>query len=374
MATDYYHMNWGWSGSDNGYYYLTNLNPGGYQFNQGNEAAVHITPDPAQYPLYCAGNVNVIMDDYGTIEDGSGPVANYQNNENCSWLIAPDDSVSNIKLGFSRFNTDPADILTVYDGPTTASPVLGTFSGSTLPTQTVTSTGPQMLVTFVSNASTTAQGFLLTYEATVIPFCNTTTTLTDPTGSFSDHSGRFQYRNNTTCKWNIYPTDAVSITLTFDNFNTEVTNDKVQVYNVGVNPPTIVGEYSGDHTSSPIPPLTINSGKAMVMWTTNKEIRGAGWNASYDVVLGTNDPNPFEDLSVFPNPTDGMLNIQFTMDKLQSVKIDILSLNGETIYQYTGSCNGNFDKQVDLSSFAKGIYILRMVSDRGTLNEKIILK
>jgi hypothetical protein len=375
QATDYYHFNWGWSGSANGYYYLTNLDPDGYNFNSSQEAVVHITPDPAQYPTYCSGITNVTADDFGTIEDGSGPVADYQNNANCSWLIAPDDSVSTIRLGFDRFNTDPADVLTVYDGPTTSSTVLGTFSGPNLPTATPTSTGPQMLVTFVSNSSTTANGFLLTYNAIPVTFCNSSTTLTAGHDAFSDESGQFQYRNGTTCRWMIEPPTATSITLTFTNFNTEPVNDKVQVYNIAVNPPSLLNTFSGDHTSDPISPITINSGKAMVMWTSNKTIRGAGWDASYvAVTTGINDQKAFEDLSVFPNPTDGLLNIRFTMNESQSVKLLILSLNGETMVdQDFGTIQGSIDKQLDLSSLSKGIYILRLISDRGTTNDKIVL-
>ena len=155
QATDYYHFNWGWSGSANGYYYLNNLDPDGYNFNSSQEAVVHITPDASQgYPLNCSGETVLTQDDYGTIDDGSGPINNYQNNSNCSWLIAPNDSVSHITLTFEKFRTDPADIVTVYDGPTTSSPVLGTYSGTTKPTGTVTS-GPQMLITFISNSTVT---------------------------------------------------------------------------------------------------------------------------------------------------------------------------------------------------------------------------
>ena len=375
QATDYYHFNWGWSGSSNGYYYLTNLNPGGYTFNNSQEAVVHITPDAAQYPLFCTGNSNVTTYDYGTIEDGSGPAADYHNNANCSWLIAPDDSISNVKLSFIKFNTDPADVLTVYDGPTTSAAVLGTFSGSTMPTVTVTSTGPQMLVTFVSNSSTTAPGFLLAYDATPVPFCNSTTNLTDQIGSIGDHSGRFQYRNSTSCKWFITPANAVSITVHFSNFNTEPTNDKVQVYNTASNPPVMITEYSGDYTGNPPADVTVNSGKAMVWWSSNKTTRGSGWDATYDVILGTNNQKAFEDLSVFPNPTDGMISLRFTMNEVQSTRIEILSMKGEIVYnQNLGNFKGTFDKQLDLSSLSKGIYILRLIGDQGTSYEKIVLK
>ena len=376
QATDYYHFNWGWSGADNGYYYLTNLDPGGDTFNQNQAAVVHITPDPSQYPTYCSGTTDLTTDDFGTIEDGSGPVVNYQNNENCSWLIAPADSISNVRLSFERFSTNPADFLTVYDGATASSPVLGTFSGTTLPTGPIVSTGPQMLVTFVSGSGTPDQGFLLNYKSIPANFCNSTTTLTDYSGSFSDGSGSYQYRNSSSCKYMIEPPFALSITLNFDNFNTEQGPDKVQVYNIGVTPPVLMVSYSGDYTNNPIPPLTVNSGKAMVMWSTNSTIRGAGWNASYTTTTdGVNNIKALSDLSVYPNPTDGMLNIQFTMNQSQSVRMEILSLNGEIMYnQDLGSVTGSIDKQIDLSSFAKGIYILRLISDSGTTNNKIVLK
>ncbi|MCX6245847.1 MAG: C10 family peptidase [Bacteroidetes bacterium] len=375
QATDYYHFNWGWSGSSNGYYYLTNLNPGGYTFNSSQEAIVHITPDPAQYPTFCSGTSNVTTYDYGTVEDGSGPVAEYNNNSNCSWLIAPDDSVSSIRLTFIRFNTDPADVLTVYDGPNASSPVLGTFSGATTPTQTLNSTGPEMFVTFVSNGSVTAPGFLLSYETIPVTFCASTTTLTDVSGTFSDYSGRFEYRNGTTCKWIIQPPNATSITVTFDNFKTEATNDKTQIYNIAVNPPVLLAEYSGDHLASPLAPVTANSGKMMVMWTSNKTIRGDGWDASYSVTVGTNEQKAFEDFSIFPNPTSGLLNVHFTMNEVQSVRIEVLSLKGELVYsQNYGSVSGSFDKQIDLSSLAKGVYILKMTSDQGITNNKIVVQ
>ena len=72
----------------------------------------------------------------------------------------------------------------------------------------------------------------------------------------------------------------------------------------------------------------------MIMWSSNKTIRGAGWNASLYDTIGISDLSKLilTILSVFPNPTDGMLNIQFTMNETQSVKIEILSMNGETIY------------------------------------------
>jgi len=373
QATDYYHFNFGWSGQSNGYYYLNNINPSGYTFNQSQQAVVHIAPDPAQYPTFCSGQTNVSTYDFGTIEDGSGPLADYQNNANCSWLIAPDDSISNISVSFDRFNTDPADVVTLYDGPTTAATVLGTFSGSTLPTQTINSTGPQMLVTFVSNSTTTAPGFLLKYTGNPASFCSANEGITEPNGSITDGSGRFDYRNSANCKWTIQPANAVSITITFSNFNTEETNDFVKILDMVSNTP--LATYSGDHTVSPLAPVTSTTGKMMILWVTNKTTRGSGWDATYSSLVGTGVEKTFEDLSVYPNPTDGLLNIHFTQNDVQNIRIEVVSLTGETVYrQATDSFKGTFDKSIDLSSLAKGVYMLRLINDKGITNNKIVLR
>jgi len=44
QSTNYFHLNWGWDGGSNGYYYLSNLNPSGYTFNTGQAAVIGIQP------------------------------------------------------------------------------------------------------------------------------------------------------------------------------------------------------------------------------------------------------------------------------------------------------------------------------------------
>ncbi|HTX87774.1 MAG TPA: C10 family peptidase [Bacteroidales bacterium] len=369
QGTDYFHFNFGWSGSANGYYYLDNINPSGYDFSNDQVAILHIKPDPANYPTYCSGQTNESTYDFGSFEDGSGPIQDYQNNSNCSWLIAPDDSVHTVTLSFSRFNTDAADVVTVYDGDNTSAPVLGTFSGSGTPSA-VTSTGAKMLVTFTSNGSTTAPGFLANYSTNLYNFCMASSTLTDPTGDLSDGSGRLMYRNGSSCRWYIKPTNAATVTLNFNSFDTEQDNDKVNVMDLGSG--TQLGLFSGNS----IPPsVTANSGMMLVIWSSNKSIRGNGWDASYTITVGTDDQKSFNDLTVYPNPVNDLLTIRFTMADLQNVKIEMLSLNGGTLYQeQVSNVKGNFEKSLDLSSWTKGIYLLRLTSDKGIVTRKIVVE
>ena len=50
-ASDNMHMNWGWGGSSNGYYAVTNLNAGGFNFSTQQAALFYIKPQIATGPL-----------------------------------------------------------------------------------------------------------------------------------------------------------------------------------------------------------------------------------------------------------------------------------------------------------------------------------
>ncbi len=370
--SDYFHFNWGWGGYADGYFYLSNLNPGSSSFNVSQQAVINIRPDAALYPIYCSGNKEVTTYNFGTLDDGSGPLNNYQPNSNCSWLIGPDDSIQSVTLSFLRFDLDAGDELKIYNGSNASAPLLATYTGNTLP-PAVTTTSPQMFVTLTSGSSGSAQGFLANYNCTPFTFCSANTILTDPNGSISDGSGRFDYRNNTSCKWKIQPENATSVTIVFNAFNTEAENDKLSVVDLGP-PAVVIATLSGDHSSQLPDPVTAPSGKMMLMWNTNKSIRNSGWDLSYTITVGTPEDEIFNNLSIFPNPATDKLNLAFSSDRIQQVTIEFITLKGETLFAETlPYFKGNYSKSLNVSDFSKGIYLLRLTSDKGRTIKKIVL-
>lgn len=227
-------------------------------------------------PSYCSGTTNLTAPS-GIFSDGSGN-NNYNNNSDCKWKIQPSGATS-ITLSFPAFDViNPGDTVYVYDGGTTASPLLLSWTGNTLPSD-VTSTGGTMLVRFSTDAATTAAGWTANYTSVTVPtYCNGTTTLTSASGAFSDGSGTTDYGNNSHCSWLISPAGAFSVTLNFLTFNTEAVNDIVNVYDGNDNTATLLGSFSG----STIPSSITSSGGAMfVEFITNNTITASGWNASY---------------------------------------------------------------------------------------------
>lgn len=136
---------------------------------------------------YCTGTTSLTAP-VGTFSDGSG-ANQYGNNSECSWYIHPPGAQS-ITLAFNAFDTEADyDGVIVYDGADNTAPVLGQFTGTSIPSP-VTSTSGEMYVAFLSDQAIRAGGWTAEY--------NSITTGIDemlPSASFGIHpnpnNGRF---------------------------------------------------------------------------------------------------------------------------------------------------------------------------------------
>jgi N-acetyl-anhydromuramyl-L-alanine amidase AmpD len=103
----------------------------------------------------------------GTIYDSGGPTGSYSNDEHTLTLIQP-AGASNITLTFSAFDLETNwDYLFIYDGATVNSPLIGRFTGNTLP-GTITSSGGSLLLDFRSDCATTATGWVANYTSNAV--------------------------------------------------------------------------------------------------------------------------------------------------------------------------------------------------------------
>ncbi len=365
-----FHFNFGWSGMDDGYYSVNN--PDGFAYNQAIVMNIHPDDVGNTYPYYCNGP-SVINTTSGTFEDGSGPVDDYQNNADCSWTITPkeEDSVVYYTLGFEKFNTGSNDIVSIYDGETTAAPLLGSFSGSQIPGD-MQSTGDHVLVTFVTDGSGTATGWQIKITPHKPSYCNSMTVLTEPTGTFSDGSGDKNYQENTLCRWKIAVPNASHITVSFTNFNLEVDNDYVQILDLSSSPPVELGKFSGAF----VPPDVTGVGPLMVVFYTNNIINGHGFDAFYEIDnVGVEEPDLFSYFSVYPNPVDNTLNLRFNAKKDGKINIALMDLTGSTIYSTgMGVTAGERNVPLDITGLAGGVYILQVKGDEGVMTRKVVVK
>jgi hypothetical protein len=308
---NYFHFNFGWGGSSNGYFSLYEV--GG--FNSGQGAVVNFIPGD-NYPYYFTGQ-QVLNAKSGSFEDGSGPKEDYLADSDISWLIdpqQPEDSVSSITLAFSRFNLAESDEITVYDGESATANVLAVFSGTEIPAM-VSSTGNKMFVVFKSNGPETANGFLASYTTERPVWCSGLTQMNEPEGELDDGSLTFDYYNNTVCMWRIEPENVGATTIYFTAFDTEPGNDVVKIFDLSTQ--ELIAEYSGNYNGGVPGPVTSYSGQMFVTFSTNKDEVRAGWEAYYVTsMVGMDDvSDEINEVTIFPNPATNEINIDLSAFK-----------------------------------------------------------
>ncbi len=89
-----------------------------------------------------------------------------------------------------------------------------------------------------------------------------------------------------------------------------------------------------------------------------------------DIAEGVDNAGSFK---VFPNPTDGGINI-LVRDSSESTVISVFNMQGVKVYETVTSGKENSLIQVDLNKFGKGIYIVHISNNSTVKVEKVVVK
>lgn len=97
----------------------------------------------------------------GSWYDSNGPGGNYFNNESSVITFCPSTPGQYVQVSFNSFATESGyDFLTIYNGSNTSAPVLGVYSGTTVPCVTsATNAAGCLTFKFTSDGSTRAAGW-----------------------------------------------------------------------------------------------------------------------------------------------------------------------------------------------------------------------
>jgi len=115
-----------------------------------------------------------------TLYDTGGNFGNYRNNEAFTYTIAP-TGASSVSLNFLSFGLEVGyDSLWIYDGTSISDPLIGGFSGTTLP-PAINSTGNALTLKFYSDVSTIGTGWKVEYSCMLDTIPPTTSISASPT-------------------------------------------------------------------------------------------------------------------------------------------------------------------------------------------------
>ena len=100
-----------------------------------------------------------------------------------------------------------------------------------------------------------------------------------------------------------------------------------------------------------------------------------GFNSNHAIIIGIRGPvlpgaigeNNVENLKVFPNPSNGIVNVCTESKQVQ--ELQVFDISGKMLLQKS---IGEKEFSIDLSSYNAGTYILRLVTNSGVETSKIV--
>uniref|UniRef100_A0A914UZN7 Uncharacterized protein n=1 Tax=Plectus sambesii TaxID=2011161 RepID=A0A914UZN7_9BILA len=192
-------------------------------------------------PSHYSGTDGVLL------SPGFSTSQNYDDNLNCTYHVTVSAGYT-ILLMVNSFITElNYDKFYIYDGLSTTSPLLATWSGTFTASKQLESTGNTLTANFVTDGSGTKAGFLITYSETEGPnVC--------PPSQYSGLDGVLlspgfttnqNYRNNMNCVYQVTVPVGYTILLKVNSFITELIYDKLSIYDGPYTFSSVLAEWSG---------------------------------------------------------------------------------------------------------------------------------
>ncbi len=82
-----------------------------------------------------------------------------------------------------------------------------------------------------------------------------------------------------------------------------------------------------------------------------------------------------DNLAIFPNPSGGQVQISFDVEMNSNVQVEVLDPLSKVVYtEQLNGFKGKYSLDLDLSTYAKGIYHLNIFVDDKQAHETLIIK
>jgi len=213
----------------------------------------------------------------GTFYDNGGSAANYIRNNHIQSFVS--ETGSRLKFDFTTMTTLNGASLSVYDGPTTAYPLIGVYSGSTF---SVESTGSYLTFYFdgINSGSSTYGGWAANISCTtptLTPYAMAGGTVTTCSGTFHDPAGpAANYANGTDITQTFSSGSSNFINFTFTNFDVAI-GDTLFAYDGSSVSSPLIGKYTSNRLPEIISSRTGSS--VTFRFSSNTTTVDLGWKA-----------------------------------------------------------------------------------------------
>ena len=94
------------------------------------------------------------------------------------------------------------------------------------------------------------------------------------------------------------------------------------------------------------------------------------------IASGVNSFNPElnTSLSVFPNPSQGVINIRMNSGKPLNGEVLVIDMIGRPVYKEAVDISGLYEKTIDLSAFDSGLYAVQLRTNEGIASKSVFVE
>lgn len=365
---DYYHFNFGWGGSSNGYYVLTASDSdsnviNGFQHSQ--RIIRNIYPGDENYPYMCA-NREIHCSD-GTIEDGSGP-SDYQNNSDCMFVLT-EGAAYRFMIKIKSFETqENHDSLSFWDGHPDQGNLLLTLSGTVEQGTTYYFNSDSLYITFRSDDSVTAPGWRLDFRmARHENFCHDDL-IQQYHGTLTDGSGPTSYKYNANCSWRFYLPHASMINFAFSELDLAA-GDRLAFYDWSDPEKPQIALFSENDS---LRDLLFFSNYVFVEFVTDNYLCGDGFELSWTSDYSPDGLEEFDEneITIYPNPAYSSIHVRVPAH-LDEAVVMLYDVTGRVV-----SAEKNVLGAVDLNvrTLPDGFYTLIVQDGTVAYKKKIVVQ
>lgn len=365
-SDNYFHFNFGWGGSSNGFYITQstdadNNEVGGY--GNWQSAVFNLHPLDDEYPTYCSNHT--VTASSGSLEDGSGNM-DYLNNAFCTYLIA-DYRQYAVNITMKKVSTqENHDYLRFWNGNPSNDSLLLELSGDISHEISYTLYTDSLFITFETDDSVSSEGWHLSFETLREGVGCGMHHIRENSGTISDNSGDENYRNSQSCSWICRFNDIDHVVFTFEEMDISP-EDHLDFYNNITIPPTLIARYTGNTLPEP---LICYDSRIKINFISDNYLNAGGfklnWNASGTSVEEWDSP-----VTLYPNPASESIRLSFT-HPMEACEISVLNIIGETIFSQT--CDNVSELSIPVTELPNGIYLLSVNSEKEACHKKFIVK
>ncbi|TAE48442.1 MAG: T9SS C-terminal target domain-containing protein, partial [Bacteroidetes bacterium] len=97
------------------------------------------------------------------------------------------------------------------------------------------------------------------------------------------------------------------------------------------------------------------------------------------VTARVDDKTGIEDLGIsnlliYPNPSSGIVNVEMKLNSADKVSLGVYDMNGRQLFETSSEVTASWNRSIDLSRLAAGVYMLKVTTSRGNSYQRITLE